>query len=161
MFMFKVSLIAVLAFLLAACAGSRPQIDTPAQLPVQQEHLNRPDVALVLGGGGARGFAHIGVLKVLHNAGVPIDIMAGTSAGSLMGIVYADRGSYSQLRDVFNQVGFWTIADVNNYPHRAGIMQGYHLQKFLLEHLKSRTFKELKIPFIVATNCFLSGMTQD
>ncbi|MCK4533025.1 patatin-like phospholipase family protein, partial [bacterium] len=49
----------------------------------------RPKVALVLGGGGARGLAHIGVLKVFEEEGVPIDIIVGTSVGALIGALYA------------------------------------------------------------------------
>ncbi len=50
-------------------------------------------VALVLGGGGARGYAHVGVIKVLEKAGIPIDLIAGASSGSLIGGLYADSAN--------------------------------------------------------------------
>ena len=50
---------------------------------------NRPKVAVVLSGGGAKGFAHVGVLKVLEQEGIPVDIVVGTSMGSLIGGIYA------------------------------------------------------------------------
>ena len=49
----------------------------------------RPKVGLALSAGGVRGFAHVGVLEVLHNAGVPVDVMAGTSMGAVVGSLYA------------------------------------------------------------------------
>ena len=151
------SLILLLSLLLSACAGSRPNIIIPQTQPMQREHLNNPDVALVLGGGGARGMAHVGVIKVLAEAGVPINLIAGTSAGSIVGAIYADQGSAKQVYNTFYNIGFWDIADFNNVPSKDGIMQGYQLQKFLLKHMKARSFAQLKIPFIVTTTNFITG----
>lgn len=64
------------------------------------EQLHRPKVALVLSGGGAKGFSHIGVLKVLEREGIPIDMIVGTSIGSLVGGVYSLGYSAQQLEDI-------------------------------------------------------------
>lgn len=154
---FKLVSSAILCLLLVACAGSRPDISVPQQEPALKEHLNHPDVALVLGGGGARGMAHVGVIKVLAEAGVPVNLIAGTSAGSIVGSIYADQGSAKQVYHTFYNIGFWDIADFNNVPSKDGIMQGYRMQKFLLKHMKARTFAQLKIPFIVTTTNFVTG----
>ena len=90
--------------LLAGCAGMRPDIEIPAAPPPPLKLNYQPQVAVVLGGGGARGYAHIGVLKVLHDAGVPINLIAGTSAGSLIGALYADTASPT---DTYNRI-FYT-----------------------------------------------------
>jgi NTE family protein len=132
-------------------------LNIPAQQPLRVEKIAQPDVALVLGGGGARGMAHVGVIKVLAKAGVPINLIVGTSAGSIVGAIYADQGSAKQVISTFKHIGFWDIADINNFPTRAGIMQGYHLQRFLLKHMHARTFAELKIPFIVSTTNLRTG----
>lgn len=154
---YKYSLICVLSILLSACAGTRPEITAPQFKPPQTEHLDKPSVALVLGGGGARGMAHVGVIKVLAKAGVPINLIAGTSAGSIVGSIYADQANAKIMYQIFSHIGFWDIADFNNIPTKNGIMQGYRLQKFLLKHMKARTFAQLKIPFIATTTDLISG----
>lgn len=154
---YKYTSILIVSLLLTACAGGRPDITIPQTKPIQTEHLNNPNVALVLGGGGARGMAHVGVIKVLAKAGVPVNLIAGTSAGSIVGSIYADQGSAKQVYKSFSNIGFWDIADFNNIPSKNGIMQGYRLQKFLLNHMKARSFSQLKIPFIVTTTDLISG----
>jgi NTE family protein len=70
-----------------AAAGETSAVTTP-QIPAQQEVINRPKVGLALGGGGTRGAAHVGVLKVLQREGIPIDFVAGTSIGAIVGGLY-------------------------------------------------------------------------
>ncbi len=60
----------------------------------------QPRVAVVLGGGGARGLAHVGVLQALESINVPIDLIVGTSAGSIVGALYADRPDATALRNL-------------------------------------------------------------
>lgn len=154
---YRFSIAIIFTLLLTACAGSRPDIYIPAKLPVRTENISHPNVALVLGGGGARGIAHVGVIKVLADAGVPVDLIVGTSAGSIVGAIYADQGNAQQVVSTFREIGLWDIADINNFPTKQGIMQGYRLQKFLLRHMHARTFAQLKIPFIVATTDLATG----
>ena len=143
--------------LVVGCAGTRPDITIPQKMPERTEKINHPRVALVLGGGGARGMAHIGVIQVLHDAGVPVDLIVGTSAGSIVGAVYADQGDPTQVKAAFANIGFWSLSDLNNTPRSIGLLQGYRMQKFLLAHMKARNFDELKIPLIVTTTDLNTG----
>ena len=79
--------------LLGSISGTRVTAQAPAG-------SDRPVVGLVLSGGGARGFAHLGVLKVLHEMNVPVDVIAGTSMGAVVGGVYATGLSYPQLEEL-------------------------------------------------------------
>lgn len=153
----RIIFISLISVILLGCAGIRPEINIPSQAPMVKERIARPDVALVLGGGGARGLSHVGVLRVLHQAGIPINVIVGTSAGSMVGAVYADRGNIHQLNTAFDKIGFWDIADISNFPSRYGVMQGYRLQKFILKHIHAKTFSQLTIPFIVATTDLKTG----
>ena len=69
---------------LTGCMSLRPKIRVPAIAPPARK-IEKPGIALVLGGGGARGFAHIGVIKELEKNHIPINLIVGTSAGSLVG----------------------------------------------------------------------------
>src|ERR1700704_5849880 len=64
------------------------------------EQAERPRVGLALAGGFARGIAHIGVLRVLHEAGIPIDCVAGTSVGALIGAGYCSGASLEELQRI-------------------------------------------------------------
>lgn len=149
---FKLLIICFITAYLTGCAGVRPNVSIPFAPPTPKKIEKPIRVALVLGGGGARGYAHIGVLKVLQRAGVPIDMVAGASAGSLIGALYADSLNPEKVQNVMMKAGFWDFADISNVPKLNGIIQGYHVQKFLLRNMQARTFRQLKIPFVVATS---------
>ena len=70
---------------------------------------SRPKVGLVLGGGGAKGAAEVGVLKVIEKAGIPIDYIAGTSIGSIVGSLYAAGYSAAELETMFCQQEWLTL----------------------------------------------------
>src|SRR6188768_2381125 len=72
----------------------------------QDQKKNRPKIGLVLSGGGAKGFAHIGVLKVLEQAGVKIDYIGGTSMGAVVGGLYASGYSATQIDSIFYHTNF-------------------------------------------------------
>ena len=91
----------LLLLLLEGCSTVRaPNIVVPLTPPAPPKITKPIRVALVLGGGGARGFAHVGVIKALQQAGVPIDLVVGTSAGSLMGAVFASDPNWHHLEKV-------------------------------------------------------------
>lgn len=123
----------------------------------------RPVVGVALGGGFARGIAHLGVLRVLEENEIPIDVMAGTSIGALVGAAYAAGTSLDELERQaivthFRDFGRWTIS-------RMGMATNERLEGFLRRFTNIATFEEMKIPFgIVATDivtgqtvCFTSG----
>jgi NTE family protein len=147
---FMLALIAILT----ACAGSPPNINIPSVPPLTTPPRHTPvRVALALGAGGAKGYAHLGALQVLEAAGVPIDLVSGASAGSIVGALYSDRGSVAHATKALMNATFWDLADTGNFISLSGVVEGYHLEKFLLKHMKSHSFKQTKIKFIaVATN---------
>jgi NTE family protein len=97
---------AVSAMLFAAtCAGSAAYADECARAPV----TDRPKIGLVLGGGGARGAAHIGVIRLLEEMHIPVDYVAGTSMGSLVGGFYATGMTAQQLEQTVRAIDFTTL----------------------------------------------------
>lgn len=153
----KLILPCTLVMLLGACAGARPNIATPKQAPAPLYLSHRPQVALVFGAGGARGFAHAGVAKVLQDAGVPIDLIVGSSVGSFYGALLADSGNANQAAKIMLSAQFWDIADISNLPSIEGFIQGYHYEKFLLHHMHARWFNQLKIPLVIVTTDLKTG----
>lgn len=151
------SLIVGLALILVGCAGRAPNIAIPSKMPAPVEAAKHPNVVLVLGGGGARGYAHIGVLKVLQKAGIPVDMVVTASAGSIVGALYADNLNANKVSQIMLNASFWDFADVSNLPSLKGPVEGYRLQKFLLHNMHARWFKDLKIPLVVATTQLQSG----
>ena len=148
-----------LVLLLGGCAGTTPSLVIPKTPPPAHIISPHPDVAVVLGGGGARGYAHIGVLMELQKAHIPIDLVVGTSAGSLMGVLYADQGSAQAMADIAMQAGFWDLADIAAFPAMGGVVKGYHLEKFLMKNLQAKTFSELSVPFVAVTTDLTTGET--
>ena len=89
-----------------------------AQDTVRQKHQKTPKVGLVLSGGGAKGFAHIGVLKVIDSLDIKIDYIAGTSMGAIIGSLYASGYSGKQLDSIFRAVNFEDVIN-DNLPRSA------------------------------------------
>jgi len=100
---------------------------------------------LVLSGGAARGFAHIGVLKALNEEGIYPDIVSGVSAGALAGVLYCDGYGAEDILRIFKDKSLMKFASIT-IP-RDGLMGMDNLGKVLKESLHAQTFEELKIPF--------------
>jgi NTE family protein len=117
--------------------------------------LHRPKVGLALGGGFARGIAHIGVLRVLEEYEIPIDFIAGTSVGALIAATYASGTSLSEMerRGVetrFSDFGRWTLS-------RMGMASNDRLEDFLHKFTTAKFFHEMKIPLSIAATDLISG----
>ncbi|HKW73975.1 MAG TPA: patatin-like phospholipase family protein [Terriglobales bacterium] len=115
----------------------------------------QPKVGVALGGGFARGLAHIGVLKVLEQEQIPIDFVAGTSVGSVIGAGYASGLSAKELEEIAGLVRFkdfsrWTFS-------RFGLFSNDKMAIFLAKILRCKTFEELKIPLAVAATDIITG----
>lgn len=140
-------------FLIAIGCGTKYDIvDDPPPI-----HLclpaHPPKLALVLGGGGARGMAHVGVLEEFENAGIAIDFIVGCSAGSIVGALYADCPNSHKVRKELEPLKVWDILDIDLWYARYGLVQGRSLTRFLCRKMCARYFDELKIPlYIVATD---------
>jgi NTE family protein len=114
-----------------------------------------PKIALVLGGGAVRGFAHVGVIKVLEAQGITPDIVVGTSAGSVVGVLYAAGYSGFDLQKIAfkldeDTVGDWII------PNR-GFIKGEALQSYINKAVQNRPIEKLQKPFAAVATDLHSG----
>ena len=117
----------------------------------------RPRVGLALAGGFARGIAHIGVLRVLREAGIPIDCVAGTSVGALIGTAYCAGVSCEEMQEAglstsFADFGRWT-------PSWLGLATNQRLERYVARMTPAKTFEELKIPLAISTSDINDGVT--
>lgn len=139
---------------LSACTATAPKVFIPPHEP-PKTHLKKlhPEVILVLGSGSARGFAHAGVLKMLEKNHIPIDMIIGTSAGSIVGALYADHPSSQSLQRILLNTPRHEVIDFSLMNIMDGPVSGNGLQNFLVKSMKAQTFEKLTIPFLaVATN---------
>src|SRR5712691_10965152 len=123
--------------------------------PVSLAPIPASKIGLALGGGFARGIAHIGVLKVLEKENIPVDFIAGTSVGALIGAAYCSGVSAAELEQCANRVRFkhfarWTLS-------RYGFASNQRMIGFLNRVLKVKTFEELRIPLAVTATDFSTG----
>ena len=108
----------------------------------------RPKIGLALGGGGPKGLAHIGVIKVLEKNNIPIDFIAGTSAGAMVGGMYAYSKDITTLeRHFLGKNWFQMLFYFADPSLRGGFIQGNRMEEFLQEYLQSAPFEKTKIPF--------------
>lgn len=118
---------------------------------IEQKEKSRYKLGLSLSGGGAKGFAHLGVIKAMDELGIRPNIISGTSAGALAGALYADGNKPDDILSFFQNKGFKEFAELT-IP-QTGIFKTDRFKEFLKRHLKSKTFDELKIPLkIIATD---------
>jgi NTE family protein len=112
------------------------------------QHFSSSKVGLALSGGGARGLAHIGALKVLEREGIPIDLLAGTSMGGVIAAVYAAGLSPEFLEQEALRLAkarnLLSLVDLS-LPRR-GLFEGQKIVSYLSKHLGERTFEDLRIP---------------
>jgi len=135
---------------------------TPPQLPPQAlppaappppppKPLRPPLIGLALGGGAARGFAHIGVIQVLEEAGIPVSLVAGTSAGSLVAALYAAGRNGATLARLALAMDESAITDWA-FPGR-GLIRGEALARYVREQTGGKLIEQLPLPLgIVATD---------
>lgn len=143
-----------LLIILVGCQTRYDISDDPPPIP-ECVPACKVRLALVLGGGGARGLAHVGVLEEFEQAGIPIDMIVGCSAGSIVGALYADNPNARCIKHRLEPLKKWDILDIDILSARYGFVQGYSLRRFLKKNLTSRYFCELKIPlYIVATDLY-------
>ncbi|MGB8696160.1 MAG: patatin-like phospholipase family protein [Acinetobacter sp.] len=104
-----------------------------------------PVVAIALGGGGAKGFAHIGVLKVLESHGIKPKIVTGTSAGSFVGSIYASGKTPYQLQQIALTLKESDIRDLT--LNSQGVVQGQKLQNYVNKHIANKPIEQFPIRF--------------
>jgi NTE family protein len=115
----------------------------------------RPKIGVVLSGGGAKGLAHIGVLKVLEEGEIPIDSIVGTSAGAFIGGAYASGISIPQMIEMARRIRW---SDLGRFrPSRLGIRDGRRMEAFIRAHFPVTRFEELRIPLAVVATEIMTG----
>jgi len=135
-------LLALAVFAVSGCATA-PSVAPP-----------RPaKIAVVLGAGASKGFAHIGVLKVLEAHQIPIHMVVGTSAGSLVGSLYASGKNAFELQAIAMKMEADKVVDYDWRVWKGGLIKGEKIEKFINENVRYAPIEKLKIPFFaVATN---------
>lgn len=116
---------------------------TPPQTTIIK--AREPVVAIALGGGGAKGFAHIGVLKVLESHGIKPKIVTGTSAGSFVGSIYASGKTPYQLQQIALTLKESDIRDLTF--NSQGVVQGQKLQNYVNKHIANKPIEQFPIRF--------------
>ena len=146
--------VACASALLAACASPAikpPQLSTEPKPPETPPKPIR--IGLALGGGAARGFAHIGVIKALEARGLKVDLIAGTSAGSVVGALYASGMSGLQINKLALTMDQASISDWAMPFRTRGFLQGVALQNYINTTLHNRPIEKMAKPLgIVATD---------
>lgn len=134
---------------LAGCAPfnySGP--DSPIARPALQAMEPRPRVALVLSSGGPRGYAHIGVMRVLEEAGIEIDLVVGSSVGSLLGAFWADGRTAAEIDALSQDGGPLTLFDLSPFADR-GWIHGQRLQDYVNSRLVHRRIEQMPRRLVV------------
>ncbi|MBC7603886.1 MAG: patatin-like phospholipase family protein [Ramlibacter sp.] len=140
-----------MGLVLAGCATTR--VDLPPVQPPQLAVKHPPKLGLALGGGAARGFAHVGVIQVLEESGLRPDLVVGTSAGSLVAALYASgRNSIQlqQLAETMEEAAFtdWTLPIFSR-----GMLRGEALSRYVNSQVGAKLIEQMPMPLgIVATD---------
>ena len=150
----RYSLVGVLALTLAGC--DKTTKTPPSTTPIQ---AREPVIALALGGGGAKGFAHIGVIKVLESHGIKPKIVTGTSAGSFVGSLYASGKSPYQLQHIALTYKESDIRDLT--LNRQGFIAGQKLQDFVNQHVANKPIEKFPIRFAAVATRLDNGRKAD
>lgn len=121
----------------------------------ETEGEGRPRVGLALGGGFARGIAHVGVLQALEDSGIQVACIAGTSVGALIGAAYASGATLEEMAHQgsetrFRDFGRWTLS-------RMGMASNERMEDFLRKFTTAKYFEELKIPLAIVATDLISG----
>ena len=142
------------SFFLTGCAtrpAGVPQVEPP--VVVQPAPKRPPRIGLALGGGAARGFAHVGVIQVLEEAGIKPNLVVGTSAGSLVASLYASGKTGAQLQQVAEAMEEATFTDWTLPLFGRGMLRGDGLARYVNAQVAGRVIEDMPLPLgIVATD---------
>jgi len=138
---------------LAACGELPRKPDLPAPRPAAARL--KPRIALALGGGAARGFAHIGVIKALETNGIVPDFVVGTSAGSVVGALYAAGHGPFELQKLAIQLDEASVTDWSLFDR--GLIKGEALERFINTNVGGRPIEGLRRRFAAVATDLQSG----
>ena len=144
----------VLGLVLAACTTA-PVVQPPPVTPTAPVAIVKtpPRIGLALGGGAARGFAHVGVIQVLEEAGIRPALVTGTSAGSLVAAIYASGKNGAQLQQIAESMEEAAITDWTLPIFSRGVLRGEALARYVNGQVNARLIEDMPLPLgIVATD---------
>ena len=146
--------LAAMLMVLAACTTVKPpEVVVQPEVPQVPAPRKAPKLGLALGGGAARGFAHIGVIQVLEENGIQPDMVVGTSAGSLVAAFYASGKTGAQLQWLADSMDESQLTDWTVPFFSRGMLRGEALGRYVNSQLNGAKIEDLKIPLgIVATD---------
>jgi len=113
---------------------------------------------LVLSGGAARGFAHLGVLKALEECGIEPDIISGVSAGSIAGALFADGYTPDEIMDIYSVTSIFDLIQVT--VPKTGLFSAKGLRHVLKKNLRAKNIEDLKIPMVITVTNMLEGQPE-
>ncbi len=161
MFSRRTSLLALAGLVLAGCASEPKLVAAPAVQapPAAAPTPRKVKIGLALGGGAARGFAHVGVIKALEAQGIVPDIVVGTSAGSVVGALYASGLNGFALQKTALAMDEATISDwaVPLFGTSSGVLKGEALQSYVNKAVGNLPIERLKRPFGAVATDLKSG----
>lgn len=149
--------ISLFSFTVLALVGCERHVQQPPQST--QTQAREPVIAIALGGGGAKGFAHIGVLKVLESHGIKPQIVTGTSAGSFVGSIYSSGKSPYQLQQIALQLKESDIRDLT--LNRQGVVLGQKLQDYVNRQINHKPIEQFPIRFAAVATRLDTGKRAD
>jgi NTE family protein len=149
----QVTVFGSLALLAACSTAPKPQPPDPVPPAPVAVPKAPPRVGLALGGGAARGFAHVGVIQVLEEAGIQPTLVVGTSAGSLVAALYASGRNGQQLQSVAMNMDEAAFADWTLPLFNRGVLRGEALARYVNTQVANRLIENMALPLgIVATD---------
>lgn len=150
-------LLAFALTLIAGCGGqpTKPVRPAPVAKPTTPAPPVKLRIGIALGGGAAKGFAHIGVIKMLEANGFKLDVVSGTSAGSVVGALYASGMDAFQMQEHAVALDEARIRDVTLF--NGGLVRGQKLQDYVNEMIGNRAFDKMKKPFAVVSTQLETG----
>lgn len=152
-------LLVVAGLALAACTTPPPVVvpEVPVVAAPAEPVRRPPRIGLALGGGAARGFAHVGVIQVLEEAGIRPELVAGTSAGSLVAALYASGRQGPQLQRIADTMDEATFADWTLPLFSRGMLRGDALARYVSQQVGGRRIEELPMPLGILSTDLHSG----
>jgi NTE family protein len=116
------------------------------------------DIGLVLSGGAARGFAHLGVLKALEEFNMKPDIISGVSAGAIAGALYADGFAPEEIVEIYTHKSLFEFMQMT--VPKTGIFKPTGLKETLKKNLRATRFDQLKIPMVITATNLIEGKSE-
>ncbi|QHE85627.1 patatin-like phospholipase family protein [Hydrogenophaga sp. BPS33] len=153
------TVLATLLLMVAACGTSVRLPETPVTGSVEapQPPTRAPRLGLALGGGAARGFAHVGVIQVLEQNGIRADVVAGTSVGSMVAAMYASGKTAGELEAAALSIEEAMLTDWSLPIFGRGVLRGEALTRYVRQSVGGKLLENMKIPLGVLATDLATG----